>query len=113
MILLSRDGDYYAALKDCCSALCLDADHLKANFRMAKCLYELSWTTEGFDCLQLFMTKFPDYATSTSCQQLNKDIRTAIYSNNTDGKTYKQQSVPMIELVRLNAVYLPGSCYIC
>ena len=81
----SRDGDHYAALQDCYSAIRLDADHLKAHFRMAKCLFELAWTREACDCLQLFKSKFPDYASSSACQTLDRDIKAAIYSRTDQG----------------------------
>ena len=77
-----RDGDVYAALRDCYTALHLDINHMKAHFRLARCLYELSWTTEALDCLLLFKAKFPDNASSKTCEALEKDIRAAIFSKN-------------------------------
>ncbi|WAR08495.1 WDTC1-like protein [Mya arenaria] len=74
------DGDIYAALRDCHMALRLDLNHLKAHFRLAKCLNELSWCTEAFECLKHFKSKFPDYATSRACEQLDKDIRAAMFA---------------------------------
>lgn len=77
-----RDGDVYAALRDCYIALHLDVNHMKAHFRLARCLYELSWTAEALECLLLFKAKFPDNASSKTCEALEKDIRAAIYSKN-------------------------------
>ena len=74
------DGDLYAALRDCHCAIQLDNEHLKAHFRLAKCLYELSWAQEALDCLQVFKSKFPDYAGSNACESLDRDIRAAIFS---------------------------------
>ncbi|KAL4233448.1 WD and tetratricopeptide repeat-containing protein [Mactra antiquata] len=74
------DGDMYAAMRDCHTALKLDLNHLKAHFRLAKCLNELSWYKEAFECLNHFKNKFPDYASSRACEQLDKDIRAAIFS---------------------------------
>ena len=34
--LLYRDGDIYAALRDCHSAIKHDSDHLKAHFRLSR-----------------------------------------------------------------------------
>lgn len=79
-----RDGDMYAALRDCHNALRLDLNHLKAHFRLAKCLNELSWTSEAFECLKHFKSKFPDYATSRACEQLDKDIRAALFAKTTE-----------------------------
>jgi len=85
--LCVRDGDVYAALRDCYAALHLDINHLKAHFRLARCLYELSWTTEALECLLLFKAKFPDNASSKMCEALEKDIRAAIFSKNS-GKLF-------------------------
>lgn len=87
------DGDLYAALRDCHSALQIDPNHLKAHFRLARCLYELSWPQEAYDCLQQFKSKFPDYAKSNACETLDKDIKAAIYSK-TDSGDEKSESTP-------------------
>ncbi len=81
-----RDGDLYAALRDCHSAIRLDPEHLKAHFRLSKCLFELSWSTEAHECLKIFKEKFPDYATSNACESLDRDIKAAIYSKPEGGK---------------------------
>lgn len=86
---INRDGDLYAALRDCHSALHIDPNHLKAHFRLARCLYELSWPQEAYDCLQHFKHKFPDYAKSNACESLDKDIKAAIYSKTDSGGQFK------------------------
>lgn len=91
--LCHRDGDHYAALRDCHNAIRLDPEHLKAHFRLSKCLFELSWTQEALECLQLFKEKFPDYATSHACEALDRDIRAAVYSK-TDQSEEKGRSSP-------------------
>ena len=87
-LLHFRDGDMYAALRDCHNALRLDLNHLKAHFRLAKCLNELCWPKEAYECLNHFKTKFPDYATSRACEQLDKDIRAAIFAKTENGKIF-------------------------
>ncbi|XP_046570882.1 WD and tetratricopeptide repeats protein 1-like isoform X1 [Haliotis rubra] len=74
------DGDLYAAMRDCHSALRLDSNHLKAHFRLARCLYELAWPQEAHECLKHFKSKFPDYAKSHACEALDRDIKAAIFS---------------------------------
>ncbi|XP_066994576.2 WD and tetratricopeptide repeats protein 1 [Anabrus simplex] len=74
------DGDVYAAMRDCHTALQLDPDHVKAHFRLARCLYELKWTQEAQMCLDVFRAKFPDHAQSHACKALSKDIQTAANS---------------------------------
>lgn len=78
--MFGRDGDLYAALRDCHTAIKIDPNHLKAHFRLARCLYELSWTKEAYECLQQFKDKFPDYARSHACEALDRDIKAAIFS---------------------------------
>lgn len=63
----------------------MDDSHLKAHFRLAKCLFELSWVDEALDCLTLFKSKFPDYATSQTCEALEKDIRAAVFAKTEQG----------------------------
>lgn len=79
------DGDLYAALSDCHSALQLEPNHMKAHFRMAHCLHDLCWSQEAFECLQVFKAKFPDYGTSQAATALDRDIRAVIYSR-TEGE---------------------------
>ncbi|CAL1543216.1 unnamed protein product [Lymnaea stagnalis] len=74
------DGDLYAALRDCYLALTLDPHHMKAHFRLARCLFELAWSQEAFDCLNHFKHRFPDYAKSHACETLDRDIKAAIFS---------------------------------
>ena len=73
-----RDGDTYAALRDCHMAIKMDPNNLKAHFRLAKCLYELSWPQEALECLLEFKAKFPNQAKTQSCELLGNDIQKAI-----------------------------------
>ena len=83
--LIIRDGDIYAALRDCHSALCLDARHRKAHFRLARCLLQLTWASEAHACLESFKAKFPDYAKYSECQALERDITAAVFSSSDKG----------------------------
>ena len=85
---LFRDGDVYAALRDCHSAIERDNNHLKAHFRLARCLHQLAWPQEAFDCLQRFKSKFPDYANSQACETLDREIKAAIYSRTENGEIW-------------------------
>lgn len=76
------DGDVYAALRDCFSAVKLDPEYGKAYFRLASCLYELRWNQEASECLQLYKSKFPDLAKSRTYEALDRDIKAAIFSRN-------------------------------
>ncbi len=56
-----RDGDVYAALRDCHTTVQLDPSHFKAHFRLARCLFELKQIPEARGCLELFrVTKVTD-----------------------------------------------------
>ncbi|KAG1683268.1 WD and tetratricopeptide repeats protein 1 [Nymphon striatum] len=74
--LLKRqwDGDVYSAMNDCHSALKYNSNHIKAHFRLIRCLYELNRIQEADLCLKLFKSKFPDQADIHSCINLDVDI---------------------------------------
>ncbi|XP_043972401.1 WD and tetratricopeptide repeats protein 1 [Gambusia affinis] len=74
------DGDHYDALRDCVKALALNPGHLKAHFRLARCLFELKYVAEALECLDDFKGKFPEQAHSSACDALDKDIKAALYS---------------------------------
>ncbi|KAI4891514.1 hypothetical protein NFI96_004368 [Prochilodus magdalenae] len=74
------DGDHYDALRDCLKALSLNPAHLKAHFRLARCLFELKYVAEALECLDDFKGKFPEQAHSSACNALDKDIKAALFS---------------------------------
>lgn len=74
------DGDIYAALRDCQTTLLLDPEHVKAHFRLARCLFDLHRTTEADKVIKAFQQKFPEYASNFACKALKMDIRDAIES---------------------------------
>lgn len=75
------DGDVYAALRDCFQTLELEPEHLKALFRLARCLYELKQSVEAQCCLELFKRKFPDHAKSPAFSSLDRDIKDVLFSD--------------------------------
>lgn len=79
-IVSTRDGDIYAALRDCHIALGLDPHHTKAHFRKARCLYELRWCQEALYCLDQFKTKFPEQADGNAAKTLEREIKAAAYA---------------------------------
>lgn len=83
-----RDGDHYDALRDCLKALSLNPAHLKAHFRLARCLFELKYVAEALECLDDFKGKFPEQAHSSACDALDKDIKAALFSK-TDSCRFK------------------------
>ncbi|CAL1611512.1 unnamed protein product [Knipowitschia caucasica] len=76
------DGDHYDALRDCLKALTLNPAHLKAHFRMARCLFELKYVSEALECLDDFKGRFPEQAHSSACDSLDKDIKAALFAKN-------------------------------
>ncbi|XP_066573761.1 WD and tetratricopeptide repeats protein 1 [Amia ocellicauda] len=88
------DGDHYDALRDCLKAISLNPGHLKAHFRLARCLFELKYVAEALECLDDFRGKFPEQAHSSACDALDKDIRAALFSK-TDGTEDKKAGGPI------------------
>lgn len=74
-------GDYYAALKDCVTALKLEPNHMKAHFRLVVCLYELKMIEDSKIYLDQFKNKFPSCKTSEAFLHLNSNILSARRSN--------------------------------
>uniref|UniRef100_A0A3B3HC58 WD and tetratricopeptide repeats 1 n=1 Tax=Oryzias latipes TaxID=8090 RepID=A0A3B3HC58_ORYLA len=102
------DGDHYDALRDCIRALAINPDHLKAHFRLARCLFELKYVAEALECLDDFKGKFPEQAHSSACDSLDKDIRAALYTKSESEEkkanirfhSYnRKESIPEDELV--------------
>uniref|UniRef100_A0A667ZC11 WD and tetratricopeptide repeats 1 n=1 Tax=Myripristis murdjan TaxID=586833 RepID=A0A667ZC11_9TELE len=85
------DGDHYDALRDCLKALTLNPGHLKAHFRLARCLFELKYVAEALECLDDFKGKFPEQAHSSACDALDKDIKAALFSK-TESEDKKSNS---------------------
>ncbi|XP_076670185.1 WD and tetratricopeptide repeats 1 isoform X2 [Andrena cerasifolii] len=74
------DGDTYAALKDCQATLLLEPGHVKAHFRLARCLFDLHRSAEANEVIKNFQQKFPNYTSNSACKALNMDIQEAIDS---------------------------------
>ncbi|XP_036150446.1 WD and tetratricopeptide repeats protein 1 isoform X2 [Monomorium pharaonis] len=72
------DGDIYAALRDCKTTLLLDPEHVKAHFRLVRCLFDLNRSIEADKMLTSFQQKFPEYASNSACRALKMDIKEAI-----------------------------------
>ncbi|CAK9821540.1 WD and tetratricopeptide repeats protein 1 [Anthophora retusa] len=87
------DGDIYAALKDCQTTLLLDPGHVKAQFRMARCLFDLHQSVEADVEITDFEERFPDYASNSACKALKMDIKEAIDSGR--DKDMRQSMTPI------------------
>lgn len=72
------DGDIYEAMRDCYMALHLDKFHMKSHFRLAKCLKDLKWIDEAKECIDIFVKRYPDYASSDTCKNLVNEIASEI-----------------------------------
>jgi len=72
------DGDMYAALRDCLSALSQDPGHIKAHLRLAQCLTELEWLPEATKCLQNFRDRHPEHKKSAAFAQRETELNSAL-----------------------------------
>ncbi|XP_071533166.1 WD and tetratricopeptide repeats protein 1-like isoform X2 [Panulirus ornatus] len=84
------EGDNYAALRDCFTALEIDPHHVKAHFRLARCLHQLGREQEAQLCLEEFRRQHPDHSASPACTTLAHDIATSVIhqqggGNNSEG----------------------------
>lgn len=84
------DGDVYAALRDCHTALAMDPGHIKAHLRLARCLHDLDWPEEAEQCLEVFKTRYPEHVKSQACRQLQEDL--ASTSKNPTSAPRRQKS---------------------
>lgn len=98
------DGDIYAALRDCYTALSINPTYAKASYRLAKCLYELRWLKEAKQCLKSFKVRHPEYAKQSICIDLEKDIKSAI-------KSSAKQNTDETLLTNENEILLQSSAY--
>ncbi|XP_060874222.1 WD and tetratricopeptide repeats protein 1-like [Metopolophium dirhodum] len=76
-------GDFYAALKDCVTALKLEPNHMEAHFQLAVSLFKLDKLTDSKMYLDQFIMKYPSYKTSAAYKCLYNDLLNA-QSNNKD-----------------------------
>uniref|UniRef100_A0A1B6LG63 WD and tetratricopeptide repeats protein 1 n=1 Tax=Graphocephala atropunctata TaxID=36148 RepID=A0A1B6LG63_9HEMI len=98
------DGDMYAALRDCHTTLQLDPNHVKAFFRLARCLNELHWTDKARQCLESFKLRFPNHVNSHACRALEKDIYLSGISTSEDADSDELDLMKMGESRLLNRI---------
>ncbi|XP_054163178.1 WD and tetratricopeptide repeats protein 1-like [Oppia nitens] len=92
------DGDIYAALRDCYTALQLDGNYYKANYRLCKCLLALEWFREANDCYDTYKQKFAEQADTDASQKLYREIQQAVNNKSSDqSSTCRSRSSPYTE----------------
>ena len=98
------DGDIYAALRDCYTALSINPNYAKASFRLVKCLYELRWLKEAKQCIKAFKVKYPEDAKQSTCADLEDDIKSAI-------KSSAKQNTEEALTVHESEIHMQGTAY--
>ena len=93
-----RDGDLYAALRDCLKALKVDKGHAKAHLRLCRCLLELKWVDEAQGALELFKSRFAEHASGAACVALAKDISDVIRDMSSSESAASKAAEPMPSL---------------
>ncbi|XP_015609813.1 WD and tetratricopeptide repeats protein 1 [Cephus cinctus] len=81
------DSDVYAAFRDCRMTLLLDPEHVKAHFRLARCLIDLNRPAEACKAIESFQEKFPEYITNSAFRALKKDIKEAMNTGEESTRT--------------------------
>lgn len=71
-------GDHYAALKDCCSALSINPNMVKAHYRLARCLVSLEHADEAKLYIEQFKKIHPEHSFSPSFVSLQDSIEEAL-----------------------------------
>ncbi|KAL4153620.1 hypothetical protein QTP88_001470 [Uroleucon formosanum] len=74
-------GDFYAALKDCVTALKLEPNHMKAQIQLAECLFQMAMLNESKMYLDQLTMKSPSYETCSAYKSLYSNLLNA-QSNN-------------------------------
>lgn len=92
-------GDNYESLRDCHRALHLDPHYIKAHFRLARSLYEISQYTLSNDCLEELKQRFPSYTDDQSVKMLQKDIEQGLKNRTTQDRTSTSEKLSDNELV--------------
>lgn len=70
-----RDGDTYAALKDCISALKIDPNQIKPFHRLARCLLDLGQVVLADQAFKLLRERFPQQANSSTFNTLHVEVQ--------------------------------------
>ncbi|KAI6653373.1 hypothetical protein LOD99_3592 [Oopsacas minuta] len=73
------NGDAYACLRDCETALQLESNTKKCKLRRIKSLHELCWVEESFHFLNKFISQYPEAVTEIS--DLKEKIEVAVEKN--------------------------------
>ncbi|XP_046437062.1 WD and tetratricopeptide repeats protein 1-like [Daphnia pulex] len=69
------DGDTYAALKDCISALKIDPNQIKPFHRLARCLLDLGQVVLADQAFKLLRERFPQQANSSTFNTLHVEVQ--------------------------------------
>lgn len=70
-----RDGDIYAALKDCVSSLKLDPNQIKPFHRLARCVLDLGHPHLADKALALLKERFPQQSNGSAFSSLYIEIQ--------------------------------------
>ncbi|XP_057368390.1 WD and tetratricopeptide repeats protein 1-like [Daphnia carinata] len=87
------DGDTYAALRDCVTALKIDPNQIKPFHRLARCLLDLGQPRLADQAFQLFKEKFPQQANSSMHNKLHLEVqkKLELQEQRTERETARRQ----------------------
>ena len=78
------NGDAYACLRDCETALQLESNTKKCKLRRIKSLNELNWVEESYHFLKEFVSQYPEAVPEIA--ELKSKIESAVEKNTNDHK---------------------------
>ena len=84
------NGDAYACLRDCETALQLESNTKKCKLRRLKSLNELGWSEEAFHFLNEFISQYPEAV--SEIPELKEKIETAMTKQTKENKNGKEQT---------------------
>ena len=87
------DGDLYAALRDCYTALSLEHDYLKVHLKLVRVLLDLKWEKEAAAAFESLKIRYPEEAKSQTGLKLERAVEERLQESLKPKKEVEQPEV--------------------